>query len=262
MSPEKYDAEIVRRRVSELPGLEEPKPDAITARVEEAFFDACNWIGCAIPRESIPEEVVPELLTIFGGDIRGLKILDLGCGAPTQQHYFNVFPPTIAEALHALGAEVTGVDFRKNTCARYKHVVMDFFDIVDRKPVKNLEEQFDAVFMAGCSCGGIEREPESSFGKTHFGFEEYITVMNHFLEYARPGALIGLDAAFVVGTGGWQRIKEQEKEWKQEGIAFEERERRTWMETYRLAKQLFEKHMPVEIIPGAFPRIYEWALKK
>ena len=260
-----FDPELVRKKVSELPGLDDvddTRPDTINDRVEEAFNDAYRWIGCAREERGTPDEIVPELLTIFGNDIEGLKVLDLGCGAPAQQHYFGVFPPTIAEALHALGAEVTGVDFRTNDCARYNHVVMDFFDIVDGRPVQELEEQFEVVFMAGCSAGGIERESEFPYKCKNFGFEEYITVMNHFLEYARPGALIGLDASFVVGTEGWQRIKEQEKKWKQEGVAFEESERRGWMEKAKLAKELFEAHIPIEIMPGAFPRIYEWALKK
>jgi SAM-dependent methyltransferase len=57
--------------------------------------------------------LIAETLSIFGDSIKGLKILDLGCG--TSSFGRGDYSPVLSTAFASLGANVTGVDFSNDS---------------------------------------------------------------------------------------------------------------------------------------------------
>ncbi len=63
------------------------------------------------------------------GDVKGLKILDVGCGSTLpyilEDTFRDRYPPFFAEMLAKLGADTTGTDIRPNPEAGYRHLTLD-----------------------------------------------------------------------------------------------------------------------------------------
>ena len=57
-----------------------------------------------------------------GLDVKGRRILDIGCGALMSK---DQFLPTTARMLQAMGASVTGIDKTESPGEPYEHIVMD-----------------------------------------------------------------------------------------------------------------------------------------
>lgn len=53
------------------------------------------------------EEPIAQILGLFGGSLKGVKVLDLGCG------YNRDYSPVLSTALASLGANVTGIDLTR-----------------------------------------------------------------------------------------------------------------------------------------------------
>ncbi len=83
------------------------------------------------PSEKIALSRVVRILALLEDNIRGLKIIDVGCGSPKIDtgrgfdYEGSDYAPRTAEILQSEGADVTGVDVRKNLQASYKHVQAD-----------------------------------------------------------------------------------------------------------------------------------------
>ncbi len=95
----------------------------------------------------------------LGPKVKGLRVLDVGCGSTEPYVLGNAFrdryPPFFAEMLATLGAEVTGIDIRPNPKAKYDHRVLD---LTKRDWATSLERPYDIV-----ACFNIFNAPKSPF---------------------------------------------------------------------------------------------------
>lgn len=93
------------------------------------------------------------------GDVKDLKVLDVGCGSPEpyvlEETFRDRYPPLFAEMLAKRGARVTGIDIRPNKNANYDHRVLDL-----TKPdwIRTLDPPYDII-----ACFSVFNAPGSPF---------------------------------------------------------------------------------------------------
>jgi hypothetical protein len=93
------------------------------------------------------------------GDVKGLKVLDVGCGSLTpyvlEDTFRDRYPPFFAEMLARRGADVTGTDIRPNTGAGYRHLTLD---CTKENWMNSFRAPYDIV-----ACFNIFNAPKSPF---------------------------------------------------------------------------------------------------
>ena len=95
----KFNAESIKKK-----GLDEK----IIEIAKEAYEESKHqW--CGEETHILNEKPIAQILGLFGGSIKGMKVLDLGCGYGG----FNDgdYAPILSTALAYLGADVTGIDY-------------------------------------------------------------------------------------------------------------------------------------------------------
>lgn len=75
------------------------------------------------------EKQLSAVIKTLHGEIKGKRILDLGCGAKQKTHESEMdigkFDPWLARLLHALGAKVIGIDVGDLEAEKFKHFNLD-----------------------------------------------------------------------------------------------------------------------------------------
>ena len=93
------------------------------------------------------------------GDVKGLQVLDIGCGSlepyVLEDTFRDRYPPFLSEMLTRRGAHVTGVDSRPNPSATYDHRVLD---LTTGDWTASLEPTYDII-----ACLSVFNAPESPF---------------------------------------------------------------------------------------------------
>ena len=129
-----FDMGKVYDRISEI------RADRTSLEVSQSFVDLAERAlddyliylvgGCEKPslaRAGITNyfgSPITDILAVTDNQVRGMRVLDLGCGSVDQGEYFSdQYLPFNAEILTRLGAQVVGVDIRPNPNASYDHRV-------------------------------------------------------------------------------------------------------------------------------------------
>jgi len=93
------------------------------------------------------------------GDVKGVKILDVGCGSTEpyvlEDTFRDRYPPFFAEMLTRLGADVTGTDIRHNPTAGYRHLTLD---CTKQNWMTSFRSPYDVI-----ACLNIFNAPQSPF---------------------------------------------------------------------------------------------------
>lgn len=98
-----------------------------------------------------------QILLVCDGAVDGMRVLDLGCGSPSEETYFPNFYPFTAEVLQRLGANVVGVDYRYNHSASYEHRVFDFSELGTVEAEQALSGDYDLIIARRLLCEGLRR---------------------------------------------------------------------------------------------------------
>lgn len=119
------DFDYLRRIAGVLPAtllLESKFLDA-----QKLFFTVVSELGGEVDFEIADMREVHAVAAL--GDVKSLKVLDVGCGSPEayvlEDTFRDRYPPFFAEMLAKLGADVTGTDIRSNPKAGYRHLTLD-----------------------------------------------------------------------------------------------------------------------------------------
>ena len=96
-------------------------------KAQALFFSVIAAMGGSVDFEIADMREVHAITAL--GDIKGLKILDVGCGSTEpyvlEDTFRDRYPPFFAEMAARLGADVTGIDIRPNLGAGYRHLTLD-----------------------------------------------------------------------------------------------------------------------------------------
>lgn len=94
---------------------------------QKVFFSVVNSLGGSVDFDIADMREVHAVAAL--GDVRGLRVLDIGCGSTEPyvlgKSFRNRYPPFFAEMMTRLGAKVTGLDIRPNPTASYDHRIVD-----------------------------------------------------------------------------------------------------------------------------------------
>ncbi len=112
------------------------------------------------------------LLTCLDGRIKGLRILDLGCGSPDDsQEPYSGWRPVLAETLSRLGANVVGIDYRPYPNAPYQHHTID----ISRNPEAAIKlfkdessnQKFDLLIASNLKYWGFKLKESQKDYRSH-----------------------------------------------------------------------------------------------
>ncbi|HRH94023.1 MAG TPA: hypothetical protein PKV72_05845 [Candidatus Peribacteria bacterium] len=143
----------IRHQPAPMRLLREPKFLA----AQDLFFSVVEKLGGSVDFDVADMREVHAVAAL--GDVKGLRVLDVGCGSTgayvLEDTFRDRYPPFLAEMLAAKGALVTGTDIRPNPGAGYEHLVLD-----SAKPdwVKALTPPYDIV-----ACLSVFNAPGSPF---------------------------------------------------------------------------------------------------
>ncbi len=94
---------------------------------QKLFFSVVTDLGGEVDFDIADMREVHAVAAL--GDVKGLKVLDVGCGSTEayvlEDTFRDRYPPFLAEMLAKLGADVTGTDIRPNPKAGYRHLTLD-----------------------------------------------------------------------------------------------------------------------------------------
>lgn len=145
----------IAKRESPASILTEPK----FLEAQKLFFSAVKDLGGTVDFEIADMREVHAVAAL--GNIKGKRVLDIGCGSIEPYVLGSTFrdryPPFFAEMMTKLGAEVTGIDMRKNPTAEYDHRVLD---LTKKNWMKILKPPYDII-----ACLSLFNAPESPFEK-------------------------------------------------------------------------------------------------
>ncbi len=156
MSTINQDLPYLRRiadRESPAAILSEPK----FLEAQKLFFSVVKDLGGTVDFDIADMREVHAIAAL--GDVRGKHVLDIGCGSAEPYVLSDTFrdryPPFFAEMMTKLGANVTGIDSRKNPSATYDHKVID---LTKKNWRKSLDPPYDII-----ACFNLFNAPESPF---------------------------------------------------------------------------------------------------
>lgn len=119
------DLAYLRRIEARDPAVLLREPEFLKA--QELFFSVVDALGGNVDFEIADMREVHAVAAL--GDIKGKKILDVGCGSTEpyvlEDTFRDRYPPFFAEMTARLGADVTGTDIRPNKSAGYRHLTID-----------------------------------------------------------------------------------------------------------------------------------------
>lgn len=119
------DFDYLRRIAGATPATLLREPKFLDA--QKLFFSVVDSLKGSVDFEIADMREVHAVAAL--GDVKGLKVLDVGCGSVTEYVLEDTFrdryPPFFAEMLAKLGADVTGTDIRPNPKAGYRHLTLD-----------------------------------------------------------------------------------------------------------------------------------------
>lgn len=140
-----------------LEGLAESYGSFSFNQYNTSFF---TWLGCKLPQQVEP------ILQLLNGDIKGKKILDLGCGSSLETYEAKEFDPKMYEpwlcrALFDAGANPIGIDVGNLDFEMFEHYrvdllsqnSLDFFEnnSIDLAHADLLYDSPTLEQMSGCS---------------------------------------------------------------------------------------------------------------
>lgn len=159
--------------------LHEPKFLA----AQKLFFSVTESLGGSIDFEIADMREVHAIASIMD-DIKGKRILDVGCGSVESyvlnDDFRDRYPPFFAEMAIKLGADVTGIDIRENPKATYDHRACD---LTDPSWTKEVDAKYDVI-----ACLSLFNAPESPFEHDEALCDRVMDEMHHLL--ADDGILI------------------------------------------------------------------------
>lgn len=124
---------------------------------QKLFFSVVSELGGEVDFDIADMREVHAVAAL--GDVKGLKVLDVGCGSPEayvlEDTFRDRYPPFLAEMLAKLGADVTGTDIRPNPKAGYRHLTLD---CTKESWMKSFRAPYDII-----ACLSIFNAPKSPF---------------------------------------------------------------------------------------------------
>lgn len=149
------DFDYLRRIAGAVPALLLREPKFLDA--QKLFFTVVTDLGGKVDFNIADMREVHAVAAL--GDVKGLKVLDVGCGSPEayvlEDTFRDRYPPFFAEMLASRGADVTGTDIRPNPKAGYRHLTLD---CTKENWMKSFRAPYDII-----ACLNIFNAPKSPF---------------------------------------------------------------------------------------------------
>lgn len=143
----------IAKRESPASILQEPKFLA----AQKLFFDVVQDLNGTVDFDIADMREVHAVAAL--GNVKGKRVLDIGCGSTEpyvlEDTFRDRYPPFFAEMMTKLGANVAGIDIRKNPSATYFHHVID---LTKKNWMKSLDPTYDII-----ACLSLFNAPESPF---------------------------------------------------------------------------------------------------